>query len=391
MKRTLAILAWTSVSFMTLRPLAARADESTMVLDPFQDIQAPAAMVDRPLTAASPQDVAAPLPASRIATEVEKLGQREVERVSYLDVDFQDVPPESPAMPVCRPEVFGSIALLNLKPTLRGMDYAVTEDGTSLTVGRGDLQALEHETDSGFRALLGYRTATGWGLAARYSTIEFEGEDHVVRPDGTGQLFATRTHPDGNEEADTADAVGDLEYHVFDLEASNRILANSFIEMNIFGGLRWAEINVHSQFDYDGRDFVLGRLRDTMEANGIGLQIGSEGSWKIAGGFALTGRVSAGLMRANFKSHRFETNLDDAVVLVDATNEFAQAMPNAEFSGGVSWTRGPFTIAGAYELINWFNAYDRGMFVDDIHEASFGPFSEDILLDGFSLTTTFSR
>ncbi len=391
MKRTLAILAWTSVSFMTLRPPIAFSEEPTLLLDPMQDIQAPAELVDRPtVTSATPAPVAA-LPASPIETIVQDVGKREVEPVNYLDVDFKDVPPEDPACPVCRPEVFGSISFLNLKPTLRGLDYAVTEDGTSLTVGRGDLQALEHETDSGLRALLGYRTATGWGLAVRYSTIEFEGEDHVVRPDGTGQLFATRTHPDGNEEADTADAVGDLEYHVFDLEASNRILANSFIEMSVFGGLRWAEINVNSQFDYDGRDFVLGRLRDTMETSGVGLQLGGEGSWKIAGGFALTGRVSAGLMRANFRTHRFETNLDDAVVLVDATNEFAQAMPNAEFAGGLSWTRGPFTVAAAYELINWFNAYDRGMFVDDIHEASFGPFSEDILLDGFSLTTTFSR
>ncbi|MEZ6119781.1 MAG: hypothetical protein R3C28_24880 [Pirellulaceae bacterium] len=60
-------------------------------------------------------------------------------------------------------------------------------------------------------------------------------------------------------------------------------------------------------------------------------------------------------------------------------------------SAGVRWTRGPISIGGSYELMNWFDAYDRSMFIDDIHEASFGPFSKDILLDGFSLTLSYSR
>ncbi|MCA9198701.1 MAG: hypothetical protein KDA87_14230 [Planctomycetales bacterium] len=291
----------------------------------------------------------------------------------------------------CEAGLVGGVSYLRLKPSIRGLDYALTEDGTALTVGRSELQHLDLDSDSGLRAFLGYRTRAGWTAGVRYLTTDFIGTDSVERPPGIGQLFATRSHPDGNEEGDIAQADGSLDVQVFDLEASKCVIRGPFANVSLFGAVRWTELSLNNTFRYDGRDFVNGVIRENLAVDGAGLQFGAQCDWKWALGFALTGRASAGLTRATFQSARLETNINDAFVLVDALDEFDQVLPSIEMSAGVRWTRGPISIGGSYELMNWFDAYDRSMFIDDIHEASFGPFSKDILLDGFSLTLSYSR
>ena len=293
--------------------------------------------------------------------------------------------------PVCRGGLVGGVSYLKLKPSIRGLDYALTEDGTSLTVGRSETRHLDLESDSGIRAHLGYRTTSGWTASFRYTSTDFMGMDEVVRPDGIGQLFATRSHPDGNEEGDTASALGSLDFKVFDLEASRQLIDGPFASLSVFGGVRWTEIASGNTFRFDGRDFVNALIQEDLTVQGAGLQFGTECSWKWAHGFAIVGKASAGLMKAKFETARTETNVNDVFVLVDSYDEFDQVLPNIELAAGLRWQFGPVSVGCNYEVVNWFNAYDRGMFIDDIHEASYGPFSSDILLDGLSVTFSYSR
>lgn len=311
--------------------------------------------------------------------------------VSSQQLDACGWSPNVAAMPACCPGVYGSTSLLYWRPTQRGLAYAVTEDGTSLTIGRGQVHEVDNDRNTGVRAELGYRTATAWALAFRFTSIDFDGNHQVNRPPGIGQLFSTRSHPDGNEEADSASAQTNLDYQVFDLEASRPVVQGSFINWSVFGGIRWAEIGQANAFFYDGRDFVAGEIHEHLQVDGAGLQAGTEGSWNLAYGFGLVGRASAGLMRGRFDSHWRETNLQNNVTLVDITDRAWQALPNIELSLGMSWSRGPLRVSCAYELINWFSVYDRSMFIDDIHEAAYGPFSKDVLLDGVTATVMFTR
>ncbi|MEZ6119782.1 MAG: Lpg1974 family pore-forming outer membrane protein [Pirellulaceae bacterium] len=218
----------------------------------------------------------------------------------------------------CEAGLVGGVSYLRLKPSIRGLDYALIEDGTALTVGRSELQHLDLDSDSGLRAFLGYRTRAGWTAGVRYLTTDFIGTDSVERPPGIGQLFATRSHPDGNEEGDIAQADGSLDVQVFDLEASKCVIRSPFANVSLFGAVRWTELSLNNTFRYDGRDFVNGVIRENLAVDGAGLQFGAQCDWKWAFGFALTGRASAGLTRATFQSARLETNINDAFVLVDA-------------------------------------------------------------------------
>ena len=279
---------------------------------------------------------------------------------------------------------------LNWKPRQRGMDFAVAENGDALTVGSGRVHNLELDRDTGVRASIGYQTTTGWVLAVRYTYYDTDGNASVARPPGIGELFATRSHPDTNEEAEIATATADFDYKVFDIEASRSIYVNRFSDIRVFGGVRFADIGQRLRVDYDGRDFVNGVVATDMAMDSFGFQMGTEGHWRMARGFGLFGRVSTGLAHGRFDTSLFEANLDGIQLITDARDSYDQAVPVLELSGGVAWRRGGLEVIAGYEFSNWFNLSNRAALVDDIHEGLYGPFENDVLLEGLFARVSYS-
>ena len=185
------------------------------------------------------------------------------------------------------------IELLHYTPRLRGLDYAALDFGNSLALGTGAIQHLEYEDDAGYRAGVGYLTRTGWGVGVQLTSIDFSGFDQVERPADSGQLFATRTHPDSNQEAETASAAGALDFRYVDLILSRTCFANRFSRVDVFGGLRWAEVDQQLNFSYDGRDFLQGVVEQQQTMNAFGLRFGSSAEWRLAGGFGVVGNCRA--------------------------------------------------------------------------------------------------
>lgn len=283
---------------------------------------------------------------------------------------------------VCDSGVFFSGDYLSWRPSTRGSDFAVSESGASTTLGTAQIHDATYDSDAGMRLRLGYQTSTQWSISATYSYFDTEGAASVVRPAGVGQLFATQSHPDGNEEAETADAVVGFDYSVFDLVIERPIFQNRFTDMRVFGGVRWSEIDRQSDVRYDGRDFVNALVAKDSKMRGAGLRMGTETSWLIANGFKLTGSVSGGLLFSETSTEYFETNFDDSVVLVDAMHNQDGSTPFLECSAGIGWQNEAVSVLVGYELQNWFGLHERSMFVDDIHEATFANISEDLLLSG---------
>ena len=291
---------------------------------------------------------------------------------------------------VCQSGLIASAEFLNWKPVTRGNDFAVTEDGTATTLGVGRIRDVTYGSDTGVRARLGYQTATKWSVSIGYTYFDTEGAARAERPPGVGQLFATQSHPDGNEEANTADAFISIDYSVFDLIVERPVFQNQFSDMRIFGGVRWADIARRSDVRYDGRDFVNALVHKRSAMRGAGLRMGTQTSWLVANGFQLFGGVSGGLLFSETLTNYYETNFDDAVVLVDVEHGQDGATPFLECQAGVGWQYNQFSVQAGYELQNWFGLHERSMFVDDIHEATFANISEDLLVTGLFVRSSIS-
>ena len=114
------------------------------------------------------------------------------------------------------------------------------------------------------RATVGYRTRTNWALSTSFTYLDTSGQALAQSPPN-GILFSTRTHPEANEDADSAVANGSFDYKVFDIVAGRPVFENRFSHVEIFGGVRFADIAQTLRADYDGRDFVNGVVSSAMD------------------------------------------------------------------------------------------------------------------------------
>lgn len=285
----------------------------------------------------------------------------------------------------------GSAEFLYLKPRQRGLDFAATEDGTALVLGNGDIHNLDYDREGGFRASIGYRTKTRWGLIVSHTNFATDGVAYAERPDGIGQLFATRSHPDGTQEANTARMASSLDYELFDVMLDRPFYDTRFATLSAFGGVRFVDFAQDFQYDYDGRDFINGRIIDRTRMDGVGLRLGSEGRWNLPRGLSLFGRFAGGITYGRYETQFFEDNLDGQVLITEMRDQYEQAISSLEAALGVSWQWKSLRISGGYEMINWFNLSERAGYVDDIQEATYIPLSQDMLLEGLFLQLALVR
>ena len=287
---------------------------------------------------------------------------------------------------------FASVDGLYLKPRQRGLDYAVTEDGSSLVLGSGQINSLDYDRDGGFRFNLGHLTKTGWSVRAAFTMFDTDGSAIAQRPPGVGQLFATRSHPSGaSDEAETATAFGSLDYKTFDILAERDVFHNRFATVTTFAGLRWVEIDQQMDMRYDGRDFDNGRIVDQTTMDGLGLRLGSQSSWHMAGGFSLFGKIAGGLTYGRHSMQFTESNVDETVSIVDIRDNYDEAVGSLEAAAGMNWCWKNLSVGAGYEMTKWFNVGERSMFVDNVREGSYASISKDLLLEGLFINLTVTH
>ncbi len=136
-----------------------------------------------------------------------------------------------------------------------------------------------------------------------------------------GNLWATRSHPNSNEEAQTARALGSFNYNVFDFEAAHAFEINRFATVKLLGGLRWANIEQDLRIEYDGRDFTNAVVSQPLSMDAFGVPLGLQGQWHLAGGWTLFGRGVGSVMYGSFRSRLLETNLGGADTIVDVRDD----------------------------------------------------------------------
>lgn len=283
-----------------------------------------------------------------------------------------------------------SVDYLNWDVRQRGTDFAITTDAQADAIGRGEVHNLDMDRNSGVRTNLGYRTRSGWEWGIGYTYFQTDGAASAAEPDD-GNMWATRSHPDRYDAAGTADASANFGYHVFDLEARYPLVRGGPVTMQVFGGLRWADIDQTFQVAYDGNAFTDALYRNATSMTGFGVRLGAESQWHLNSSWSLFGNAAGSILYGRFRTHLLETNFAGTQTVVDVRDDYDQAVPVLDAALGVAWNRGPVQIRGGYELANWFNLADRSMFPDETHEGAYAPLSNDVLLDGLFVRFSYTR
>lgn len=283
-----------------------------------------------------------------------------------------------------------SVDYLNWDLRQRGTDFAITTDAQAGAVGRGAVQNLDMDRNSGVRTNVGYRTRSGWEWGIGYTYFHTDGAASAVAP-ADGNMWATRSHPTPSEEALTAEASANFGYNVFDLEARYPLVHGSPVTLQVFGGLRWADIDQAFQVAYDGDEFVDGLYRNATSMTGFGLRLGAESQWHLNSSWSLFGNAAGSILHGRFHTHLLQTDFAGTETIVDVRDDYGQAIPVIEGAVGVAWNRGPVQIRGGYEMADWFNLADRSMFPDDTHEGVYAPQSNDVLLDGLFVRFSYTH
>lgn len=256
-----------------------------------------------------------------------------------------------------------------------------------MAVGNGSVRSLDFGQASGVRAGIGYLFPSGWDLTGNYTYFHNSASAFAEEPAG-GNLWATRSHPNVNQEAETAAATGSFKYDVFDLEAGYGYRFNESVAIRPFGGLRWANIDQNLNVRYDGRDFDDGVVDNNLTMNGFGFRLGMDGYWHLGHGWSLFGRGAGSVMYGKFQSRLLETNFSGADTIVNVKDNYNQAVPVLETAMGAAWQYEEFQFAVGYELNNWFNLGNRSMFPDNAHEGAYAPASNSVLLNGYFFRCT---
>jgi hypothetical protein len=302
-----------------------------------------------------------------------------------IDADCSPCQADICASDCMRPGFWVNADLIYWQTHIRSLDYAASEDGNALAIGAGQTHRVDFDRDAGIRAELGHMTTAGWGVSVTYTEFDSSGTASVLRPPGIGQLFSTLSHPGGPEEADAASASTSLDYQTLDLMARTSVVETSFKRIDVFGGVRWADIQHELNASYNGRDFVNAVVNDSIDVEAFGFLCGGEVHWRMARGWSVFGRSSIAAMYGRIQTTRLETNLNGFEQLVDWKDSYQEPLFNFDTRLGLSKSCGPLEIRAGYDLNIWTGLGDRMRFVDDIEEATSAAASGDVLLEGFFL------
>ena len=280
---------------------------------------------------------------------------------------------------------------LNWRLEHRGTDYAIPTNNAALAVGNGTVQHLEMQWQAGVRARLGYRTESGWQFGLGYTYYHAADNAAANAPAG-GNLWATRSHPDFFEQAATATANGSFDLDILDLDARYPVVIDDVFGLELFGGLRGAEMEQELSIAYNGVDFTNGQVDDQLSISAIGARVGGEAHWKVSPSWSLFGNLAGSVLYGRFDRTLVETNQNGVDTVVNIRDSYGRPMSVIETALGVEWQfRRRVQVRVGYELADWVGAVDRGMFTDNTHEGSFAPISDNLLLHGLFVRATFRR
>ena len=260
-----------------------------------------------------------------------------------------------------------------MRPSTGELDFAIEDpqDGSKVTTGR--VLSVDTDYEPGFQIGVGYDFAgTGVDAKLAWSRLRTSNDESATAPAGS-TLIATLSSKgtgEGSSDADSARANVDFDYDVVDFEVGQTFQAGSSVDIRLFGGVRYANMDHDMEVFYQGGTFDAqgpddgALVTSKVDFSGIGPRIGVGGSWDLGSDFSLFGHTAVSLLVSDFDASHVETSdSQNNPFRVNVTQDFdTRVVPVVEISLGAGWVNrlswGLLTLRGGYEVQNWFNVVD---------------------------------
>jgi hypothetical protein len=284
-----------------------------------------------------------------------------------------------------RPGLILAADVLWIRPRRTGLDFAISDPNTDNNV-EGPVESLELDSGVGVRGAIGYRTASGWDAIFTYTHLDTDTERTVVEPEN-GVLWLTRTAPaSSNNHADLAQAVADLNYDVFDLEAGYTVWPAASLPIRLFGGFRAAAIEQNFGVRYVAGTVTGERVQhQSTQVDGYGLRGGAETQWLLGRGWSVFGRAAGSVLVGEFSIlHTEDESGFPGAGNVDVTYRYHDVLPMLDAAAGLSWQSGRLTWQVGYELTAVLNLDHPVNFAgaETINRGQIVNVANDLVLEG---------
>jgi hypothetical protein len=275
---------------------------------------------------------------------------------------------------------------LLLRARRNALDYAVSSPGGG-DIAAGDVQSVAWETRSGFRFGAGYQLPEDcWRIGLTYTYFYTAGDRSINAPSG-GQLFATLTRAGSIDDVSSASAFTSLSYNVIDLDATRLVKVGKDLDVQLFGGGRFAWIDQKLDATYNGGSSlaVNDMVQSPVYFRGAGLTGGGQGFWKIWHDVGLYGGGRLSLLSGEFRNFLTETNGNGAVTVVNIRDVYYQIVPVVELNAGIAYVGEHFRFSVGYELTNWFNMVNSPDFATSSNIGKVSRRTSDLTLEGLAV------
>ncbi len=300
----------------------------------------------------------------------------------------------------------GSFDVLHWSVREAGNQYAITDIGGVQDRGAvGSVLSLGGKYDTGYRIALGRRMKQGPELMFQFTDFDTWHSEL-----GLGSHRSVFVSSDNGENNDSDDNVNDVtpddratqvlagkafDYRVFDVELAQTLVLTDSLSLRLGGGGRAASVDQAFTARYTGGDFqVPFSAFKTGEYRGGGIMAGGDLIWRLLPSLKLSVGSNMGMMMGTVDTRVFIPD-DEPGVPTDVTFSETRMTPVLDMNVGINFQRqfGKywFSVAGGYEMTNWFNLADTRVFTDAYMEAQNAHLIDDISLDGAYFRIALNR
>jgi hypothetical protein len=287
-----------------------------------------------------------------------------------------------------------------LRATDNNLDFAVLTTEEAPVVGIGSNKVVQQKYDASYK--VGARYSPGGAQDYAISFQSFENTEGASlsppfeQPDGNAYtaLIATLAPPGFGELAESATARSEFRYKSVDAEVGENLAVGESLDLRLFGGLRFTDMNEHFEAFYYGGDFPT-LDEDGARANhdfgfwGVGPRVGAGGRVGLPWGFHLFGQAGVSILVGEQESEvQFQQPPEVETIAFVHRDYGVRVIPAVDMRAGLGWARalgewGSVFIDGGYEFQNYFGAVEVLSFGPEEAPGAVGASSGDLGIDGF--------
>ncbi|MBS0625989.1 MAG: hypothetical protein JSS32_08065 [Verrucomicrobia bacterium] len=282
-----------------------------------------------------------------------------------------------------------------------GIYWKFFEGGTDFVYAKGPnasastfvdrLHYLDFDWRFAYRFTLGYQSnkydLDVWSSFTRFTTDQSTG---VNRPSGGGTLYVNQAV---TQNADYTRATESMKifYNVLDLNLGRTYFLRRTFSAHPFIGLKGAKINQRNYQSWQGSATSDFNYKSSNEFWGVGIQMGTRGSWHFTRQWSMFGSILGSLMYGWYDvDTTIQRYYPTAQTPLHLRSDLRAVVPNMAADAGFRWEypafrdRTLFSLSLAYEFQYWW-AQNQMLHTKNGTTYSWDRFAEDFGLQGVKL------